>query len=289
MVDLGYSDCMEDTSKEVPQFAAAGLSALVLALRQTCELASVPAFALVVGLSLSPVASASPADQVQAGNYEDTDGSGSYLEISTADQGNLVFQLVSNGANGHSCSVAGTIEGTRGQSGSANGLPNCVVDFHAMPNSIEVRVGSLDGNFEACRSYCGMRAGFEGTYSATPAGCSRTERQATYRSSAQAEKDHDYGRSFEGLRRVQADCQPFLGWIENDAVHNHLALALHHLDRNDECLKELDTTLASSAGNERSLRDNFEGQPMSFDAYLPTAKTTWHIRELCTGGQPKAP
>lgn len=134
-----------------------------------------------------------------------------------------------------------------------------------------------------------MRAGFEGIYTSPPTGCTRLERQATYRIFAQADKDHDHGRAFDELRRVQANCPPFLGWIERDAVHNHLALTLHHLGKNDECLKELEYTLASSAGNEDSLRGNFSGEPMNFEAYLPIAQTTWYILKLCNSEEQKAP
>jgi hypothetical protein len=256
---------------------------------KTRKRASVLVLSRVFALCFAPLVSALPTDPIRTGDYEDANGAGSYLEISTADHGKLSFVLLSNGANGHSCFLSGTIEGNRGQSGTEHGLPNCAVDFHQTSNAIDVQVSGLDGNFEACRSYCGMRAGLEVTFTAPPAGCSRLERQATYRIFAQSDKDHEYGRAFEELRRVQAHCPPFLGWKERDAVHNHLALRLHHLGKNDECLRELENTLGSSAGDEETLRDSFYGEPMHFDYYLPTAKTTWYIRKLCKGEEPKVP
>jgi hypothetical protein len=154
---------------------------------------------------------------------------------------------------------------------------------------MQVQTDGAAGNFEACRAFCGMRASFDRTYYKPPAGCTRPERQAIFETFRQANDAKEYSRAFAGLQRAQAECGRFFGWIERDRVHNHLALTLHHLDKNAECLSELGKTLASSADDEAALRDKLVGEPMSFEEYLPTAKTTWQVRSLCSGAEQKTP
>jgi hypothetical protein len=56
-----------------------------------------------------------------------------------------------------------------------------------------------------------------------------------------------------------------------------------------ECLMELGKALTSSVDDEAALRNKFYGEPMSFEEYLPTARTTWQVKGLCSGVEPGAP
>ena len=232
---------------------------------------------------------ASGADTLPAGDFEDLDGPGGYLVIQPAVGERRAFELVAYGANRHTCGLSGNIEGHLGEASATGSSSICRVDFHPLPNAMRVETADGAGNFEACRTFCGMRASFDRTYYKPPPGCTRPERQALVEAFRQAEGAKEYGRALGVLQRVQADCGRFLGWIERDAVHNHVALTLHRLDKNADCLIELDKTRASSAGGESALREQFPGEPMSLEAYLPTARTTWHVRSICSGAEPKAP
>lgn len=253
--------------------------------------ARTPALALLLASALlvASVALALGSDTLPTGEFEDVDGEGGYLVISSVDHNKLAFELVANGANLHSCSLSGSIEGNRGRTGTEHGQSICIVDFHALPNAITVQVDGAEGNFEACRAFCGVRASFDRTYAKPPVGCTGPERRAIYSKFAQADHAKEYSRALGELDRVQADCAPFFDWKERDAVHNHRALTLHHLHRNGECMSELDDTLAFSADNEAALREHFSGEPMKFEAYLPTARTTWEARRLCSGREQEAP
>jgi hypothetical protein len=205
--------------------------------------------------------------------------------ISSTDNRQLAFQLDAYGANRHTCGLSGTIDGNRGRVTATADQSICLVDFHTMPNAVNVQINRAPGNFDACRAFCGARASFDRTYYKPPEGCTRPERQAIYQTFRHSDEAKEYSRAFADLQRAQAECGRFFGWIERDRVHNHLALTLHHLDKNTECLTELSKTLASSVDDEAALRNKFEGEPMSFEEYLPTARTTWQVRGLCSGAE----
>jgi hypothetical protein len=241
------------------------------------------------------------APPLAAGDYSDIDGGVGTLSIATRADGSLAFEIEADGANLHTCSVSGTIQdGASRILSPSGGGDACVIDFHAAsdpardpapgsgPDAIEVSVNGTAENFEACRAFCGARASFDRTYFRVPSGCNTKARQDTYGAFKRAEKDKDYLSGLDILEPLQSRCGRFLGWIEQDRVHNHLALMLHGLGRDADCLRELGRTAAGSAGNEAVLNENFIGQPMSLEAYLPTAHTTWTIRRRC-GGEPEIP
>lgn len=235
-----------------------------------------------VAFALSP-------DTLPTGEFEDVQGPGGNLVISSDEKKKLAFRLVANGANGHSCGLEGNIEGNQGRTESLGDVGACIVDFEAESNAIAVKVNGADRNFEACRAWCGMRASFDRAYIKVPAECTASERQAKYIASKQAKDAKNYRLEVDGLKRVQVDCYQYLEWIERDNVHNDVALALHYLDNNRECLRELSKTLASTTGSEAALRDNFSSEPMSFEAYLPTARTTWQVHRNCSGAHQRRP
>ena len=93
----------------------------------------------------------------------------------------------------------------------------------------------------------------------------------------------DYQQAAEVFERLQTQCARFLDWFERDQVHNNLAMALHRLNLDSECLRELSKTEAASAGNELKLREHFVGAPFDFERYLPVARTTWKVQRACGG------
>jgi hypothetical protein len=98
---------------------------------------------------LASVAFALSSDTLPTGEFEDAEGPGGYLVISSDAHNKLAFQLVNNGANGHSCGLAGNIEGNQGRTKPRLGLGVCMINFHADSNAITVEVDGADGNFEA--------------------------------------------------------------------------------------------------------------------------------------------
>ena len=239
------------------------------------------------------------APPIEVGDYSDIDGGVGSLSIALREDGVMAFALQAQGANLHVCDVVGTIrDGQARIEGFSTPGQVCVIDFRAVTdpagptvgaapasghNAIEVSVNGAPGSFEACRTFCGMRASFDRTYYRMPAGCNAKARQETYSAFKLAEKDKNYRAGFDILQPLQSRCGRYLGWLEQDKVHNHLALMLHGLGRDVECLQELGRTAAGSADDEAALEKGFVGEPMSFEAYLPTARTTWTIRRRCSG------
>jgi hypothetical protein len=132
-----------------------------------------------------------------------------------------------------------------------------------------------------------MRAGFEGSYFALPKGCTHAQRRATGKSFTQAFQSRDYQHAYEVLAAMQSRCARFLEWIEQDRLHNDLALTLHHLDRDADCLKELAQTLAASVSDEQGLAERIIGAPSDLESYRPVARATWHNQRLCHSGNAK--
>ena len=98
----------------------------------------------------------------------------------------------------------------------------------------------------------------------------------------------EYLKAYELLKALQSRCLQFQGINERDSTQNDLAATLYHLARNTECWHELSMTVAASADNEDALREQFVGQPGTFEYYLPIARSTWNNQKLCSHHSVKA-
>jgi hypothetical protein len=72
-----------------------------------------PAFGSL--LLFASLALALGSDTLTTGTFEDVDGPGGSLVISSTDNRQLAFQLDAYGANRHTCGLSGTIDGNRGR------------------------------------------------------------------------------------------------------------------------------------------------------------------------------
>ena len=239
--------------------------------------------ALAFAAATTAIAAESPSRELQAGQYM-TEGGMASLSVSAAEASGQSFQISSEGVNGSFCGVSGTIkEGEAGVTalGSEPALV-CKIGFQDNGNAVSVTILQSNPGWEHCRfELCGLRATFEGTYFPVPPDCANTARRDTRERFARAMRDGSFQRAYDVLGQLQRQCTRFLNWIEVDEVHNDLAAALHRLDRDQECLEELNRTQGGAAGSLPSLRKHFLGLPADLERYQPTAQTTWKLQTLC--------
>ena len=216
-------------------------------------------------------ASAGPA----TGEYATQPGWGS-LVISADEQGRQRFELFSVGGNGHICELSGIVQGTNAATGDEF-ADVCRITFDFDGASVSVRAVT-EG---ACRSYCGMRAGFEGDYSLLPPACrpsARERRNAMFLSDYKAKR---YAAALAKLDGLERECGGFFSWLEQDQFANDRAITLLHLGRPGECLAALGNTRAAESHDEDSLDESVSLPPTDRDMYLPIARATWFNRDRC--------
>ncbi|WP_236173601.1 hypothetical protein [Pseudomonas pseudonitroreducens] len=154
-----------------------------------------------------------------AGEYLAKGGWGSLI-IQKAVNGQQSFSLESLGANGHSCSLDGSI-----RNGEANLREDwqegvCNVKFKLQSNGIEVD----NEQNESCRGYCGARASFGGSYLKPAAGCSTAALRQTRNRFKRLYDSKDYAGAERLLAPLLSDCKATLHWLEELATRNDLAL-----------------------------------------------------------------
>lgn len=214
-------------------------------------------------------------------------GDSGTLKIRRDDSGSLMFEIESIGGNCHTCSVSGTIRRGLGYADSwaADGSDsNCRITFKQ--RGTEIQVSSTTP--EECRAYCGMRAGFEGSYKRAPALCTRSSQQNRRNEFLKLYRSRDFAGAIKILEPLLFQCSEFVNWIEIDDIRNDLALAQLHSGNPKACLQTLAATTAAPYTNEEKLKEEFP--PCDFDNYINVAQATWHNKSLCekaVGVRPK--
>lgn len=229
---------------------------------------------LCMALSMAADAAAQTAPP-GPGRYE-TEGGWGHLTLEAGSRkGTLRFVIETLGGNAHTCSVGGTLQGDRGVADDETGPDACAIRFTARGDRIEVKPLTP----ENCRTFCGARASFDGTYLLPPEGCRPAQRQSRRAAFLAGYQARRYSEALAQLSALQRDCGLLLSWLETDRVRNDLAVTLHHLGRDDECLAQLKATRAAQWSTEAEVREGLP--PSDADAYLPVAKATWTNQRLC--------
>ena len=217
---------------------------------------------------------ASAADPI-AGEYATRPGWGS-LVITGDEQAGRSFELFAMGSNGHMCELSGSLQGSSAVARSEF-ADTCRMNFYF--DGARVAVQAITG--EACRSYCGMRAGFEGDYSILAPACAPAARE---RRKNEFLSDYKAGRHAPALAKLdslESECGGFFDWLEADRFANDRAITLLHLGQPAECLAALAGTRAADSHDEESLDESVSLPPSDRDMYLPIARATWFNRERC--------
>jgi hypothetical protein len=213
--------------------------------------------------------SAQAADEVRAGSYENPNGN----LVVTGQPRALKFKIDAFGANGHTCSLDGDIQGKQAKL-EGDDEP-CIVKFDASANGIDVH-----GN-DACRTYCGMRARFDGMYFKPAPGCASDDRSHTRDTFKTIYAKKDYAAARAKLEPVLAQCSPLLSWLESASIRNDMAVTLYHLHDRAACLSVLQPLAADAAKTDDAIRENYP--PTDADDYLPLIKAARTNLKLCNG------
>ncbi|HEY8359915.1 MAG TPA: hypothetical protein VIL30_20860 [Ramlibacter sp.] len=176
------------------------------------------------------LAASASAQQPAAGTYVREGGSGT-LQVREGG----AFTLESLGANGHTCTLDGTV--LRGRAATAEG---CAVRFERKAGAIQVAPeGKSDAARDACRAHCGMRAHFEGDYFPQPAACRNASVAAERAAFLVDYKAKRFQPAATRLQKLLDACGRLLWWMTDAEVRNDLALAQHRAGDGAACLATL--------------------------------------------------
>jgi hypothetical protein len=178
-----------------------------------------------------PRSSASSGAQIKAGSYVYQGGGGS-LVVKTEASGKQSFVIQTVGGNAHTCEVSGEIKGLKGRGGDVSSP--CLIRFDAAPNSVTVTPETKD----ACRGYCGVRAGFDGKYLVPSPECQPKAVKATR---TRFKKLYDQKQFSEALSALQPmlRCEDVVDRFERMWIRNDLAVTHHALKDDVACLNVL--------------------------------------------------
>lgn len=215
------------------------------------------------------------AESIIPGEYL-IEGGGGYLDIKPSKVKHYPFHISTVGANFHTCELEGVIEDSRAVLEGLDEDTVCTVEFSPSHGSIKV-----SGNYYECRGYCGLRAGFFGTYILPTAQCTQSGIEKSQQQFANLYRAKSYAKALSKLTPVLTECSETLHWIDSGNIRNDIAITQYHLGRLEECKKTLGPVLEDAYGNEDELRENLA--PSDFDVFLPIAKAAWHNKKLCDG------
>lgn len=214
--------------------------------------------------------------QLAPGDYV-TEGGWGNLSLKS-DAGGLAFQINAVGGNLHVCDIDGVVRAgvarvETGEKGQA-----CVVRF--APKDGGIQVSPQEG--EPCRSFCGMRAGFEGLYFKPAPGCAAAE---VKRGRAAFKRQFDqkgYTEARATLEPLIERCTKTLYGPDADWMRNDLAITLYRLKDNAGCLRVLQPLAELGAMSEAKVREEYA--PSDAEMMVPIARATRTNLRLCKGG-----
>jgi len=240
---------------------------------------TLPAAAVTLAVFLAlPVCVRAGTDTLRPGEYITENGWG-VLTISTSEDRTTHFSIEAIGANAHICSLEGEVRNLQAILDIGEPSKSCVVTF--LPKAEGIDVSSIDS--EPCRSFCGMRAGFEGQYLLPNPGCSDKERSVTREQFKQLYDAKSYVKASAVLEPLLRGCSRTLSSLESGWIRNDLAITQYHLGRLKDCRRMLEPLTEDAAKTEEELRSSLP--PADFDSYLPLAEATRHNSKLCAGGR----
>jgi len=222
---------------------------------------------MIVGLSASALAvAAGPA--VEPGDYIYVEGGSANGALTV--KGNS-FSITTIGGNCHTCAVEGTFQGGIGVDKEGG---KCRIAVSGGNGVLKLDTSATQ---DACRDFCGMRAGFDGEYRRAPAACTDRQRQVRI---GQAHKQYaakNYDAARTTLRALLSECNTFMDWIERDKARSDLAVTEYHRGDNAQCLAVLSDTVAV-----RMQGDNSRFMPpCDAENYASTSKAILYNQGLC--------
>jgi hypothetical protein len=218
------------------------------------------AIALYV-LSLSSWAQKPP-----VGNYV-YQGGGGELRIESSGK----FSIDTVGANAHTCSLEGNLSGERGLIADSA----CVLTISRQGSNI----GVADNDHSACRDYCGVRAGFKGTYFSPSPACTAKRIAANRKRFKLSYDKKAFSSAVQILSPILVECADVLHHFDKAFIRNDLALAQLRSGDAAGCLVTLQPLKALGSMSNEEVREIPE--PTFVDIYLRIARVTRTNLSLC--------
>ncbi|CAM2154711.1 Secreted protein [Pararobbsia alpina] len=189
------------------------------------------------------------------------------------------FTISTVGSNCHSCDVQGKLDGNHGIAGDAD--QTCRITFSDDHGTLKLD----SGNSDACRSFCGARAMFDGQYQKAPQACSDHSRSSRLKQARGQYGAKNFTAAATSYQSLLDQCSTFMDWIEADRVRSELALTQYHMGDNAQCLSTLAPTRAIE--NQSNGGDDSDGTfglpPCDAENYQSTGKAILHNAALCKG------
>ncbi|MGF6147087.1 Uncharacterised protein [Kingella potus] len=178
----------------------------------------------LIPLLLCTLAATAAAKQYATGADDETDG---MIDI----KGSRFKLLAVNYHNGHQCELEGRIK-----NGSWHDGRGCVVRFQfSGKNKDKLDISGDDG----CRSYCGAKGSFDGTYTAIPALCTAPGSKAAEKRYQAAYRAKRYAQALETKRQYADQCGRFTAYTLRIKTYNDLADSYKHTGDKAACRQSL--------------------------------------------------
>lgn len=224
--------------------------------------------------------------QLAPGEYVMAAGYG-VLRVSPIKAGAQSFDLNVRGVNFHTCELSGQVRnGVARMEESSDDKRPCVVTFTAS------RVGGVEVGSQhagACRTYCGARAHFEGSYVLAPPACAPSAvRRARDRFKALYDKK-SYAEARALLVPVVEKCGDLISEFDDAWVRNDLAITHYRMGELRACRDTLSRWVELARQPDREIKDGYP--PSDADEMLRIANATRYNMKLCgapiaVGGKP---
>lgn len=229
-------------------------------------------FALVICLMSALVT----AQTIVPGEYS-SDGYG-ILNVGKPIKGKSSFNLFSLGANGHMCEIEGDMQNGKYVEKINNRDESiCQIDFKQTKEGVAVSVS--EPYWDACRGFCGARAGFTGDYVRPPRFCTTKEMKAQQKNGINAYRQKKYNQARADLSFILNKCSNFIDWRWEGSIRNDLALVEARRGNKVGCRSALKPYM-----EELNLPDDeLEGYPAPTDrfSYLEILKSARFNAKLC--------
>jgi hypothetical protein len=203
----------------------------------------------------------------EAGEYI-TKGGGGVLNIGPSENGHQSFDIYAVGGNGHVCEFSGEMYRHIGVTEGGG----CEIVFYRNDNGIEVVVD--DETYEACRSNCGSRAGFEGHYLKPSQGCEGNAMKQTVDRSHELVRQGAYVEAESVLRELLTNCRVTLDQFYDGRLRNELAEIQARLNMKQACFETLQPWADLANETDDAVCRNRYQSPASCADALPIVSST---------------
>jgi hypothetical protein len=214
------------------------------------------------------------AQTLVAGEYV-TDGGWGTLTLSAGAKGATHFTIESVGANGHSCSLEGDVRNGKATLEGLDETEICEVTMIATSEGIEVQSN------DACRIYCGARAGVDGLYVRPAPECRSAAVASTRKKFKQLYDAKKFAEARGTLEPLLTKCESTLDWLTVGRIRNDLAVTLHKLRNFTACRAALDPLSDDAALSDAEIREKYP--PSDADSVMPIVRATRTNLRLCGG------